>query len=418
MAGGLSIWLDGTLVARVEQGRNGRLHLQYTDEARARFGLGTPLLSLDLPIVDQAFPHARTRAFLDGLLPEGDTRATIAAGFNLIAHDTFGLLRELGRDCAGALIVLPDESLPPALATTTTAEPLSDVELDELVRGLRSRPLGVGGRVRLSLAGVQEKLLLTKMPDGSWGRPVDGTPSTHILKPAHAAYPNTVENEVFCMRVAKYVGISVAEIDIMHVGGRKLIVIERFDRAVDASGTVTRIHQEDMCQALGIPPVKKYQEDGGPSLRQVASVLSSATARSSVETLLRAVTFNAALGNADAHGKNFSLLHLPDKSLRLAPLYDLMSTLAYRSEGLTEHMSMYVDSVQRIDRVTSDRIVAEATVWGLSRSIATEVVADLLARLPEAVRRASEEVEDLPVSLLPTYEIQLARLVETQPVAQ
>src|SRR5690606_32213130 len=99
MADGLSIWLDGTLVSRVEEGRNGRLRLQYTDEARARFGLGTPLLSLDLPIVDQAFPNARTRAFLDGLLPEGDTRATIAAQFNLVANDTFGLLRELGRDC-------------------------------------------------------------------------------------------------------------------------------------------------------------------------------------------------------------------------------------------------------------------------------------------------------------------------------
>jgi len=412
MAEGLSIWLDGTLVARVEQGRNERLRLHYTDDARARFGLGTPLLSLDLPIVEQAFPNARTRAFLDGLLPEGDTRATIAAQFNLVASDTFGLLRELGRDCAGALIVLPDESPPPALATTSTAEPLSGTELDELVRVLRSRPLGVGGRVRLSLAGVQEKLLLTKMPDGSWGRPVDGTPSTHILKPAHAAYPNTVENEAFCMRVAKYVGLPVAEVDLMHVGGRKLIVIERFDRAVDASGTVTRVHQEDMCQALGIPPGKKYQEDGGPSLRQVAGVLSSATERSSIETLLRAVTLNVALGNADAHGKNFSLLHLPDQSLRLAPLYDLMSTLAYRSGGLTEQMSMYVDSVQRIDRVTSDRIVAEATTWGLSRSFATEVVADLLARLPEAVRRASEEVQDVPPALLPAYEMQLARLAE------
>jgi len=413
----LSIWLYGVLVARIEQGSNGRLRLLYTDEARARFGLGAPLLSLDLPIIEQAFPNARTRAFLDGLLPESDARATIAAEFNLVANDTFGLLSELGRDCAGALIVLPDESPPPELATTSTAEPLSDAELDELVRGLRSRPLGVGGRVRLSLAGVQEKLLLTKMPDGSWGRPVDGTPSTHIVKPAHAAHPNTVENEAFCMRVAKYAGLPVAEVGLIEVGRRKLIVIERFDRTVDAEGAVTRVHQEDMCQALGIPPAKKYQEDGGPSLRQVAGVLGSATQRSSLETLLRAVTFNVALGNADAHGKNFSLLHLQDLSLRLAPLYDLMSTLAYRDQGVTEHMSMYVDSVQRIDRVTSDRIVAEATAWGLSRSFAIEIVGDLLARLPEAVRRASEEVEDLPSALLPAYEMQLARLIETLPVA-
>jgi len=415
MAGGLSIWLYGILVARVEQGGNGRLRLQYTDEARTRFGLGTPLLSLNLPIVDQVFPNARTRAFLDGLLPEGDTRATIAAQFNLVANDTFGLLRELGRDCAGALIVLPDQSPPPSLATTSSAEPLSDGELDELVRGLRSRPLGVGGRVRLSLAGIQDKLLLTKMPDGSWGRPVDDTPSTHILKPAHAAYPSTVENEAFCMRAAKYAGLPVAEVEVIQVGGRKLIVIERFDRAVDPRGNVTRVHQEDICQALGVQPKNKYQEDGGPSLRQLAGVLMSATERSSLETLLRAVTFNVALGNADAHGKNFALLHLQDLGLRFAPLYDLMSTLAYRAEGVTEHMSMYVDSVQRIDRVTSDRLVTEARTWGLSRSFAIEVVADLLARLPEAVRRASEEVEGLPPALLPAYEMQLARLVGTVP---
>lgn len=417
MAGGLSIWLYGILVARIEQGSNGRLRLQYTNEARSRFGLGTPLLSLNLPIIDQAFPNARTRAFLDGLLPEGDTRATVAARFDLVANDTFGLLRELGRDCAGALIVIPDEAPVPALETTSTAEPLSDAQLDELVRGLRSRPLGVGDRVRLSLAGIQEKLLLTRMPDGSWGRPVDNTPSTHILKPPHAAYPNTVENEAFCMRVAKYAGLPVAEVDMIQVGGKKLIVIERFDRAVDAQGTVSRVHQEDMCQALGVPPKDKYQEDGGPSLRQVAGVLDSAAERSSLETLLRAVTFNVALGNADAHGKNFSLLHLQDLSLRFAPLYDLMSTLAYRPEGVTEHMSMYVDSVQRIDRVTSDRLIAESMAWGLSRSRAIEVVADLLGRLPEAVRRASEEIDGLPAALLPAYDTQMERLTQSLPAA-
>ncbi len=410
MAGGLSIWLYGTLVARIEQGSNGRLRLQYTDDARTQFGLGTPLLSLNLPVVDQPYPNARTRAFLDGLLPEGETRATIAAEFDLVANDTFGLLRELGRDCAGALIVLPDESSPPAQATTSTATPLSDTELDELVRGLRSRPLGVSGRVRLSLAGIQDKLLLTKMPDGSWGRPVDNTPSTHILKPPHATYRNTVENEAFCMRVAKYAGLPVAEVEVIQVEGRKLIVIERFDRTVDAQRIVTRVHQEDLCQALGILPKNKYQEDGGPSLRKVAAVLMSATERSSLEALLRAVTFNVALGNADAHGKNFSLLHLQDLSLRLAPLYDLMSTLAYKAEGVTEHMSMYVDSVQRIDRVTSDRLVAEATAWGLSGSRAVEIVSDLLGRLPEAVRKAAEEIDGLPPTLLPAYEAQMDRL--------
>ena len=205
---------------------------------------------------------------------------------------------------------------------------------------------------------------------------------------------------------------------MIEVEGRKLIVIERFDRTVDAQGTVTRVHQEDLCQALGTPPKNKYQEDGGPSLRNVAAVLMSVTERSALERLLRVVTLNVALGNADAHGKNFSLLHLEDLSLRLAPLYDLMSTLAYRAEGVTEHMSMYVDSAQRIDRVTSDRLVAEATAWGLARSHAIAIVTDLLGRLPEAVRRAREEIDGLPAALLPAYEAQMERLLQSLPAVQ
>ena len=410
MPGDLAIWLYGGLVATVEQGSNGRLRLQYTDEARREFGLGVPLLSFNLPIIDQSYPNARTRAFLDGLLPEGETRATIAAEFDLLASDTFGLLLELGRDCAGALVLLPEESPPLALASTATADPLTDAELTELVRSLRSHPLGVGGRVRLSLAGIQDKLLLTKMPDGRWGSPVDGTPSTHILKPSHAAYPGTVENEAFCMRVAKYVGLPVANVEIIAVEGRKLIVIERYDRIVDADGTVDRVHQEDFCQVLGISPSKKYQEDGGPSLRQVAEVLANVADLSSRETLLRAVMLNVALGNADAHGKNFSLLHHRGQSLELAPFYDLMSTLSYARDGVTEHIAMYVDSVQRIDRVTTDRLVAEATTWGLSESRAIVIVTDLLERLPEAVRQATAEIDGLPPGLLPAYEAQMTSL--------
>lgn len=413
MAGALSIWLYDVCVAVVEQGGNGRLRLRYTEEARARFGLGTPLLSLNLPVVEKPFPNARTRAFLDGLLPEGETRATIAAEFNLLASDTFGLLRELGRDCAGALVVQPEELPAPTPATTLTAAPLSEDELIELVRGLRTRPLGVSSRVRLSLAGVQDKLLLTRMPDGSWGQPIDGTPSTHILKPPHPAYRNTVENEAFCMRVAKYLGLPAAEVAITTIRGRKLLVVERFDRRIDASGTVTRVHQEDVCQALGIPPKDKYQEDGGPSLRKVAGVLVNAADPSSLETLLRAVTLNVALGNADAHGKNFALLHVDGQTRQMAPIYDVMSTLAYESDGVTTHMAMYVDSIQRIDRVTADRLVSEAAAWGLSNTRAAAIVTDVLQRLPAAVQQAAREIDELPVSLLASYEVQMERLTRT-----
>jgi serine/threonine-protein kinase HipA len=152
------------------------------------------------------------------------------------------LIKAFGRDCAGAIVVqLMEESAPPP-STTLTAEPLSDEELADLVRNLRRAPLGAGGRVRISLAGVQEKLLLTWMPDGTWGRPVDGTPSAHILKPEIAAYRNTVKNEAFCMRIAQHLGLQVANVETTEVAGRKLIVVERYDRLVQPDGTVERIH--------------------------------------------------------------------------------------------------------------------------------------------------------------------------------
>ena len=184
-------------------------------------------------------------------------------------------------------MIQPADDPPPVSPTTASAEPLTTAEIESLVRELRRAPLGVGGRVRISLAGVQEKLVLTRMPDGRWGRPIDGTPSTHILKPEVAAYPMTVENEAFCMRVAKHLGLPVAEVDTTVIAGRRLLVVERYDRDVAADGTVRRIHQEDFCQAIGISPETKYEDDAGPSLSRIAGILAT------VATLVRWSTCSA-----------------------------------------------------------------------------------------------------------------------------
>lgn len=405
MGEALAIWLSGTDVALIEQER-GRLRLAYTEDALDRFPLGSPLLSLSLPLTSRRYPQGVVRAFLDGLLPEGDARRALADDFDLVASDTFGLVRALGRDCAGALVIQPHDDPPPPQPTTLTAEPLSEADIAELVGNLRDAPLGVSGNVRISLAGMQEKLLLTRMPDGSWGRPVAGTPSTHILKPEHASYPNTVENEAFCMRMAKHLGLPVAGVETTTIGGRRLIVVERYDRVVAPDGRVDRLHQEDFCQALGIHPEKKYQEDGGPSLHSLGEVLQAAAGPESLEMLLRGVTLNVLVANGDAHGKNFALLHTRSGALELAPLYDLMSTLSYGDDRL----AMYVDDVRRTDRVTADRIVSEATKWGMSRRRASEVVEDLLARVPEAAEAARRETDDLPTSVLETVDSQLARV--------
>ena len=405
MADDLAVWLYGERVAVIDRERD-RPRLAYTEEALRRYPLGTPLLSLSLPVSSRRYTQGTVRPFLDGLLPEGESRKSIAREVHVPERDTYGLIRALGRDCAGAVVIQPAEDPAPPAPTTTTAEPLSAEEIEALVRDLKSAPLGVGGRVRISLAGVQEKLVLTRMPDGSWGRPVDGTPSTHILKPEVAAFPDTVENEAFCMRVAKHLGLDVASVETTKIGGRKLIVVERYDRVVAADGTVRRIHQEDFCQATGVAPETKYEEDGGPSLLRIAGILRDVAAPDSLKRLLEAVTVNALIGNGDAHAKNFSLLHAEDGALTLTPLYDLMCTLYYGDDRL----AMYIDNIQRTSCLTRERIVKEALRWGMSRARASEVVDDLLERAPKAIELARDETDGVPTTLVATIKDQLARI--------
>jgi serine/threonine-protein kinase HipA len=401
----LAVWLYGEHVATVERQRR-RPRLAYTRQAMRRYPLGTPLLSLSLLVADRRYPQGVVGAFLDGLLPEGEARKAIARDVGVRADDTYGLIEQLGRDCAGAVVIQPIADPAPPAATTRTAAPIDERQLAELVENLRSAPLGAGGRVRISLAGVQEKLLLTRLPDGRWGRPVDGTPSTHILKPEIASYPHTVENEVFCMRVAKHLGLDVANVATTSAAARKLIVVERYDRTVAPDGSVERIHQEDLCQAAGIHPEVKYEEDGGPSLSHLARILETAAAPGSLERLLQATTVNVLLGNGDAHAKNLSLLHEATGALTLAPLYDLMCTLHYGDSRL----AMYVDGVQRIDRVTGERVVNEAVSWGMPREHALATIAELLDHAPAAIALAAEQTPDTPAELLATVEQQLSRL--------
>lgn len=409
MADELAVWLYGERVAVIHRDRD-RTRLVYTEEALRKYPLGTPLLSLSLPVSSRRYTQGVVRPFLDGLLPEGESRKSIARDVHVPERDTYGLIRALGRDCAGAVVIQPIEDSAPPAPTTTTAEPLSPDEIDVLVRDLKSAPLGVGGRVRISLAGVQQKLVLTRMQDGSWGRPVDGTPSTHILKPEVAAFPDTVENETFCMRVAKHLGLDVASVGTTKIGGRKLIVVERYDRVVAADGTVRRIHQEDFCQATGVAPETKYEEDGGPSLLRIAGILRDVAAPDSLDRLLKAVTVNALIGNGDAHAKNFSLLHTEDGALTLTPLYDLMCTLYYGDDRL----AMYIDNIHHANRLTVERIVNEAVRWGMSRERATEVVVDLLERAPAAIAASRDEIEGIPEEMVSTIEGQLAQLRASQ----
>jgi len=401
----LAVWMYDACVAVVEEDRH-RLRLSYTKEALAAHDLGTPLLSVALPLVPEPFPNAITRSFLDGLLPEGEPRRVLAEDLSLRADDTFGLIAALGRDCAGALVIQDANLAAPPRPSSLTSDPLDGEQLADLAANLRSAPLGIGDRVRISLAGMQEKLVLTRRPDGTWGRPVDGTPSTHILKPGLREFPDSIENEAFCMRLAAHLGLEVPPVDVITTSrGQKLLVVTRYDRVIHEDGAIERIHQEDFCQATGRLPSRKYQEDGGPSWREIANVI-AAFEPLDLERLLGAMLVHVLLANGDGHAKNLSLLHLPSGSLRLAPLYDLLSTLPYGDDRL----ALYVDSIQKTVRVTGMRIVNEASSWGLARSRAGGILADLLEKVPYAADRAADETAGLPERFRNVVETQLEQI--------
>jgi serine/threonine-protein kinase HipA len=333
----LGVYWDGRLIGRLTRTseRSREYSFEYTDPSRA--------ISLSLPADRESFSPAETRPFFEALLPEGAIRDQIASQFKLAPGDSYGLLAELGRDCAGALQVVAEKRMsePPSVRWLTPEQ------LGELIEDLPRRPLGVrpeDDRLRLSLAGVQRKAVLVRDEEGRFGEPLDGMPSTHILKPElpGSEYPNVAVNEYFCMRLARRCGLPVAEVELISAAGRPCVVVERFDRD-RSSWPPARLHQEDLCQALGLTPDFKYQhaDETVPSFRALAELLDDHATQPGVDRLnaARATVFNFVVGNADAHAKNISLLHV-EGGVALTPMYDLVSTAAY--PDLTPQLSLAI----------------------------------------------------------------------------
>ena len=208
--------------------------------------------------------------------------------------------------------------------------------------------------LRLSLAGAQTKLPVV-IHNGQIALPRPEQATTHILKPPIERFAGTTENEAFAMRLARQVGLSVAEIDYRSVGDHAFLLVERYDRAA-GNGHIKRLHQEDFCQALGFPSVRKYAADGGPVLRDCFQLLRSVTTRPArdVLKLFHAAIFNLIIGNADAHAKNYSLLYRDD-AVEMAPLYDLLATVAY--PDLSPKLAMKIARKATLDEL-------KATDWG------------------------------------------------------
>jgi serine/threonine-protein kinase HipA len=324
----LDIWWEGRIVGQLTQNQHGELGFVYAsawlDDERA------PALSASLPKRAEPFTRRECRPFFGGLLPEESQRDAAAQALGVSRGNDFALLDRLGGDVAGALQLLPPGETPTAPALGQRPIPLDDDGVIRVLDALPARPLLAGEEgLRLSLAGAQSKVPVILL-DGAVALPAPGQPTTHILKPPIARFTATTENEAFVMRLAAAIGLDVAPVEPRVVRDRPYLLVERYDRAVGADGQVRRIHQEDFCQALGIPPETKYASEGGPTFKDCFELLRRIAERPAVDVLklLDAVIFNAIAGNADAHGKNFSILY-SDEGPRLAPLYDLLATVAY-----------------------------------------------------------------------------------------
>lgn len=388
----LDVYLYGARVAELRDAGEGELALQYTQDALA---LGNRArLSLSLPVRREPYPSRRGgNRWVRSILPEPQLRDRLATEFGLDADDYSGMLLHVGRDVAGAAVIVPAgeaESL-----GTEDVERVTDDDVCDLIFRLPTNPLGVDRErgVRLSLAGAQEKLLMVRTPDGHWARPLNGYPSTSILKPEPDEYPGLATNELLALRLAALSGFDTAVAKIHTFGATRTLIVERYDRIL-SSGSVRRIHQEDLLSAAGRDPLHKYEYDDehghrGPTLRDLAATVASHLGLAQLARFLDVVAFNVIIGNADAHARNVSFLLHQDGSVGFSPLYDLICTRVY--DGVSTDLSQRINGQHDIDTVTIDDLVAEAESWGLTNRLARRRVIDTFTRTSGALDAAARD---------------------------
>ena len=364
-------------------------------------------LSLSLPLQQARFTGAESLPYFEGLLPEGDVRASIARQLGISEHSPAKLLRALGRDCAGSISVLEEDD---------PYQPPADDRYIELPGGLQQivkNPYGEISKLRaehrLSLAGGQEKIALyhddREPMDRGWYVPVEGSPSTHILKPqVDNRYPNLVFNEYFCMTLAGSADIPSANVELP-LGTGELLAVRRYDRQTvrrtssEGFNVVERIAQEDFCQALGFSSERKYQQDGGPRIYDLANLLLRHSSNYLVDRRERArlLAFNFFIGNCDAHAKNYSVLQETDGSVRLAPAYDLVSTTVYDGNyggQLSRSMGMSIGTHSNIDRVNANDMIALAEDLSWLHTSVAQVFSETAKALRSSFARVAQSNKD------------------------
>lgn len=349
MSDSLLVILDEVVAGTLTRLSGGRLRFDY--EAAYQQQRGHTPLSLSMPVQVTSHAHQVISPWLWGLLP--DNEAVLrrwGRGFHVSPSSAFSLLATpVGEDCAGAVRFAPPDRLERMLGRAGEVTWLSEAEVAQRLRELREDSTAWLGRSftgQFSLAGAQAKTAL--LLDGNrWGVPSGSIPTTHILKPAIAGFDDHDLNEHLCLDAARRAGLIAARSTIAQFADETAVVVTRYDRRLGADGIIARVHQEDLCQALGVAPSDKYQNEGGPTPAQIVRLLRNGMPPRVGEDAIRrfadALIWNWLIGGTDAHAKNYSVLLAGDQA-RLAPLYDIASALPYGMHERKLRLSMRIGS--------------------------------------------------------------------------
>lgn len=347
-------------------------------------------ISLTMPLRSGTYGADRVMPWLANLLPETHL-SEIGQRLKISPQDIVGLLTRLGRDTAGAFSI----GEPRRDGNNFRLVP-DEAALERILNELPERPFLVGEQgVSMSLAGVQDKLPVYIGHDGRIAIPVDGTPSTHILKPDIKRLAGSVQNEAFCMTLAKLCGLETAEVTTGRAGKRGYLLVKRYDRIADAQGTIRRVHQEDFCQLLGLFPSEKYErtglgQRGGATLKQMFDALARYVSPAERLKLLDAVIFNILICNSDSHAKNYSVLVGAAGTAKLAPLYDLMCAAVYKQ--VDQSLPQQIGTKRNANDLHGYDWRQLATAVGLSPALMTRRVQELSEKVLSGLEDALEQI--------------------------
>lgn len=405
----LNVLINGRLVGQLSKASNGATAFQY-DQSWLDWEPAFAV-SLSLPKRETPYKGQEVAAVFDNLLPDNlDIRRRIAERTGAAGTDPYSLLEEIGRDCVGAMQFLhPDDDH--EFTARLEGEEQSEEDIEQTLAGLPQKPLGMGREeeFRISVAGAQEKTSLL-LQDGKWLKPIGTTPTTHLLKPQLGQIPtpsgiidmsSSVDNEHYCLTLLEEFGIKVAKTWIETFGKRRVLVVERFDRLQRSQKDILRLPQEDMCQALGIPPSLKYQSNGGPTADQILRLLQRADSPlDDQQSFLSALILFWLIGATDAHGKNFSIFLRPYDRYGLTPLYDVLTAQPAFEQGQISKnkfkLAMSAGKKPRyvVSEVAGRHFVQTAQKAGMGPTIIHQCFERILENIEAAPVRALERMPD------------------------